>query len=225
MRLEKASHKAIVYSCRNYHYSKVNPNSSFGYSVFNNEGKFCGVVLYGVGANNNIGSPYGLVKGQIAELVRVALNGMQSKTTNVLSKSRLLFKRDNPTVKMLISFADTEQNHKGIIYQADNWFYVGDTISADEYLFRGKRWHGRAFRSQFGSHVKYKDEIEIIRGSVKHRYIYPLDKSLIPLCKSLSKPYPKQAQEVKQDKRSNTITEIGGSSPTLALKINSHGKE
>jgi hypothetical protein len=26
----------------------------------------------------------------------------------------------------------------------------------------------------------------------KYRYVYPLDKSLIPLCKSLSKPYPKK---------------------------------
>ena len=54
----------------------------------------------------------------------------------------------------------------------------------------------------------------------KRKYIYPLDKTLIPLCKSLSKPYPKkeqQAQEVNQDKRSASSTEIGGSNPTLAL--------
>lgn len=193
MRLEKASPKAIKYDCVNFHYSKTNPPNAFGYSVFNEKKEFCGVVLYGVGANNNLGGPYNLVKGQVAELVRVALNGKQSTTVKVLSLSRKLFKKHNPTVKMLVSFADSEQDHKGIIYQADNWFYVGDTLSASEYMYKGKRWHGRAFRSQFGSHTKYLDKgLEIINGSTKHRYIYPLDKKLIPMCKELAKPYPKK---------------------------------
>jgi hypothetical protein len=30
----------------------------------------------------------------------------------------------------------------------------------------------------------------------KRKYIYPLDKSLVPLCQSLAKPYPKNASEV-----------------------------
>lgn len=108
MRLEKASSKAIKYACRNYHYSKCNPPNAFGYSVFNDLKEFCGVVLYGVGANNNLGTPYNLVKGQVAELVRVALNGKQNSTVEVLSISRKLFKKDNPTVKLLVSFADME---------------------------------------------------------------------------------------------------------------------
>ena len=45
-----------------------------------------------------------------------------------------------------------------------------------------------------------------------------LNKTLIPLCKSLSKPYPKNAQEVNKDKHDATCIEIGGSNPTLALK-------
>lgn len=193
MRLKKASPKAIKYACLNFHYSKCNPPNSFGYTVFNDANEFCGVVLYGVGANNNLGEPYGLRKGQVAELVRVALNGKQSTTVKVLSISRKLFKNDNPTVRLLVSFADSEQYHKGTIYQADNWFYVGDTLAADEYIYKGKRWHGRAFRSQFGSHKNFVDKgLEIIKGSTKHRYIFPLDKSLIQMCKAMAKPYPKK---------------------------------
>lgn len=193
MRLEKASPKAIKFACLSYHYSKVNPPNSFGYAVFNDDKEFCGVVLYGVGANNNIGEPYGLRKGQVAELVRVALNGKQSTTVQVLALSRKIFKKHNPTVQMIVSFADSEQGHKGTIYQADNWYYAGDTIAADEYIYKGKRWHGRAFRSQFGSHKNFVDKgLKIIKGSTKHRYLYPLDKSLIPMCKELSKPYPKK---------------------------------
>ena len=37
MKLEKASKKAIEFACLNFHYSKVCPAQSLGYSVFNNK--------------------------------------------------------------------------------------------------------------------------------------------------------------------------------------------
>ena len=51
MRLEKASYKAVTFSCLNFHYAKSIPVNTFGYSVFNNKNEWCGVVLYGTGAN------------------------------------------------------------------------------------------------------------------------------------------------------------------------------
>ena len=67
MRLEKASRKAIVYACMNFHYAKTIPVNVFGYSVFNNKNEWCGVILYGTGAANNIGMPFGLSQGQVLE--------------------------------------------------------------------------------------------------------------------------------------------------------------
>ena len=54
MRLEKASNKAIKFACLNYHYAKAVPTYSIGYSVFNNNNDFCGVVLFGGGASVNM---------------------------------------------------------------------------------------------------------------------------------------------------------------------------
>jgi len=59
--------------------------------------------------------------------------------------------------------------------------------------------------------------LETRNRSGKRKYLYPLDKTLLPLCKSLSKPYPKKAQEVNEDKRDASSIEIGGSNPTFAL--------
>ena len=54
MRLEIASNKAIKYACMNFHYAKAVPVNTFGYSVFNDNNEWCGVILYGTGARPNI---------------------------------------------------------------------------------------------------------------------------------------------------------------------------
>jgi hypothetical protein len=230
MRLEKASYKAIKYACLNFHYAKSVPVNTFGYSVFNKKNEWCGVVLYGTGANNNLAMQYKLKQGNVIELVRMALNGKQESTSKALSISLKLIKKDLPLVKLIISYADKDQNHKGTIYQATNWYYVGTSMMNKKdasYIIDGKRIHGKTISDKCKRYglvknitnaqkvYKAKEVIEYVtKGKIK--YIYPLDKSLIPLCKSLSKPYPK-AQEVNQDKRDATSIEIGGSNPTLAL--------
>lgn len=189
MILEKASPSAIKYAVMNWHYSKSVPVVNLGYSVFTDDREFCGVICFGRGATNKIGSPYGLQSGQCIELIRVALNGRQQTTSKALSIAMRLVRRDVPLAKMLVSFADTEQDHLGIIYQATNWHYVGMSKAADEYIVNGRRMHGRSLRAKYGSHLNI--DHEIVKGSVKHRYIYPLDKSLLSLCKKIAMPYPK----------------------------------
>lgn len=234
MRLEIASNKAIKYACLNFHYSKSVPVNTFGYSVFNKKNDWCGVVLYGTGANNNLATEYNLKQGNVLELVRMALNGKHESTSKALAISLKLIKKKIPLCKLIISYADKDQNHNGIIYQATNFYYVGTSMentTDSSWIIKDKRYHGRIIsdwvkkkgglngltRKEFLK--KYYDEnaIEFItKGKIK--YIYPLDKTLIPLCKSLSKPYPKNAQEVNKDKHDASSIEIGGSSPTLALK-------
>ena len=58
MRLEKASYKAIKYACLKFHYAKSIPAAAFGYSVFNKNNEWCGVICYGLGATNNLGKSF-----------------------------------------------------------------------------------------------------------------------------------------------------------------------
>jgi hypothetical protein len=208
MRLEIASHKAIKYACLNFHYAKAVPVNTFGYSVFNQNNEWCGVILFGSGANNNLANQYKLKQGNVIELVRIALNSKQESTSKALSLSLKILKKNLPLVKLIVSYADKDQNHYGIIYQATNWLYTGTSMldSTDSsWIIKGKRYHGRIIsdwvkekgglngltRKEFLTKYYDKDAKEYItKGKIK--YIYPLDKSLIPLCKSLSKPYPKK---------------------------------
>lgn len=233
MRLEIASNKAIKYACMNFHYAKAVPVNTFGYSVFNDNNEWCGVILYGTGANNNLATEYNLKQGNVLELVRMALNGKHESTSKALAISLKLIKNKIPLCKLIISYADKDQNHKGIIYQATNWYYVGTSMqntTDSSWIIKGKRYHGRVIsdwvkqkgglngltRKEFLKKYYDKDAIEYVtRGKIK--YIYPLDKTLIPLCKSLSKPYPKQAVEVHKLNSSQTSEKVGGANPTQPL--------
>ena len=201
MKLEIASNKAIKYACLNFHYAKSIPVNTFGYSVFNDKNQWCGVILYGTGASPTINKQFNLNKGEVIELVRMALNGKQENTSKAMSISLKLFKKHNPIVKLIISFADIDQNHTGIIYQATNWYYIEkcNVNAKTGYIINGKKTHQRSMLS-IGKYKQntFQNAKSIDKNATeyftkgKEKYIYVLDKSLIPLCKSLSKPYPKK---------------------------------
>lgn len=143
MRLRKATPQEIRYSCLNFHYAKAVPACKWSYSVFNDSGEWCGVIVYSSGASPQIGKPYGLFQGEVLELVRVALNGKQKATSEAVSASLRMVRKDARNVKMIVSYADTEQGHLGTIYQATNWKYVGVSKGHAYYVVKGKRLHSK----------------------------------------------------------------------------------
>lgn len=201
MRLEIASAKAIRYACMNFHYAKAVPNVGLAFAVFNSKNEWCGVICYGVGANQHISSEFGLAKGTAIELLRMALNGKQESTTKAMALSIRLLKKYASHVRLLVSYADGNQNHIGTIYQATNWYYIGEYADVLGKKILGKIIHPRTIYSKYGTHSlewlrKNVDKnAELVRGKSKYKYIYPLDKSLIPMCKRMAKPYPKKLSE------------------------------
>lgn len=192
MKLTKASNKAIRHACTHYHYSKSVPVNPFAFNVFNDLGEWCGCILYSLGANPNLGKPYGLYNGQVIELTRMALNGKQESTSKALALSIKLLKKYLPLVKMIISFADANQNHIGTIYQATNWYYTGKGKSTPEYYLNGRWIHQRQLGS-LGYKVTWAGKNLKTRQCLdKYRYLFPLDKIMVLKCKQLSQPYPKK---------------------------------
>lgn len=190
MRLEKASTKAIKYACLHFHYAKIMPVTSIAFSVFNDKNEWCGVITFGGGASAHMGTPYKLKFGQYLELTRMALNGKQESTSKAMSIAIRLIKKLCPSVKLLISYADKGQNHFGTIYQATNWSFVGESESSGiDYFFDGKWRHDRTL-NDYGR--EFLSKLPKRKRSGKYKYIFPLDKSLLSMCKELSKPYPKK---------------------------------
>jgi hypothetical protein len=220
MRLEKASDKAMKFSCLNFHYAKRLPAPPrVGFSVFNDTGEWCGCVIFNNGIEG-IQKPFGLKMGQVCELVRVALNGKQSETSRCVSLAVNIFRKQNPLVKVLVSYADSDYSHFGTIYQAMNWVYVGSKRTSDEYIDpkTGRSVHSRSHSSsganvQFGTMRKVFKTAELIRKrkGLKHKYVYLLDKKAGLIIEA--KPYPKSVQSIIGDALGNQSGE-GGSIPT-----------
>jgi len=201
MRLAKASGKAIRYACTYFHYSKSVPQIRLGYSVFNDADEWCGVALFSNGANPSIAKEFGLVQGQVIELVRMALNGKQLTTSQVLAMALKQLKKDAPAVKVVVSYADRNQDHIGTIYQATNFMYIGEYANERGIMLKGKLTHRRSINKKYGrSGIDWvKDNLdpnaEVIIGKSKIKYVYPMHKSMVQKLKSMSKPYPKKSLE------------------------------
>lgn len=151
--------------------------------------------MYSLGANNRLGNQYGLIMGEICELTRIALNGKQGITSQALSISLKLLPKYIPLVRLVVPFADQNQNHYGIIYQATNWYYTGIGKSTPEYYINGRWMHQRQVGSLNIPLIGLKDKVKTRQGLNKFKYLYPIDKTLTQLCKKISKPYPKHAAE------------------------------
>lgn len=193
-----ANAKAIRYACLNFHYAKRVPNIKYGFNVYEN-GVWCGVILFGYGAAINIASPFGLHQGEVLELERVALNGKQTTTSQCVAAALKALHKINPIVKIIVSYADIDQNHAGIIYQATNWIYLGKFNEGERgaFIIHGKKVHCRSIGAMGGIQSlewvrnNLDPEATEFRTKGKHKYIFVFDKRLRKEYQKLSKPYPK----------------------------------
>lgn len=217
MRLSVASRKAIRYACMNFHYAKSIPANPLGYNIYNASDEWCGVVLFGRGANFLIGNEYDLPQGQVYELVRVALNGKQECTSQAVAMSLKQLHKDVPLCRLVVSYADCDQNHLGTIYQATNWIYVG-TKMQDQYdgswIIHGRHYHGKLISDMIKNRggLKGMTREEFIRDRFdknaikcktkgKRKYLMPMDKKMRKQIAGLAKPYPKTDEDwVKIDR-------------------------
>lgn len=201
MRISKASTKAIKYACLKFHYARAVPSYKYAFNIYNEYDEWCGVILYGFGASPQIAKPFGLYQGEVLELVRVALNGKQNKTSQAVALSLRELKKIAAEVKMIVSYADLDQSHAGTIYQATNWIYLGKFTEGTKstIIIRGKKTHNKTVIDRYGTrniewlrkNVDKRAEPLITAG--KHKYIFCFDKKLRKKLYKKKKPYPKRS--------------------------------
>ena len=213
LRLDWATYESAKYAVENWHYSKCMPKSKLIKIGVWEEGKFIGVVIYGVGATSSLVNPYGLKSIQGCELVRIALKTHKSPVSRIISISLKMLKKKCPKIRLIISFADPAMKHNGAIYQASNWIYNGNSKSTDKYIFLGRKWQGRSFRNKYKG-MEHDKKVQIIKGSSKYRYLMPLDKEMRKQIEPLRKPYPKRMPLGV----SQRPVEGGGAIPTHTLQ-------
>src|SRR5690606_32986634 len=110
-----------------------------------------------------------------------------------------------PKKSIVVSYADTSQNHVGYVYQACNFLYCGLSAKRTDWKIRGKEHlHGQTIADEFRGkpnraslmREKYGDDFYLSPRPRKHRYVYICGdkyfrKSVMKSLKYKIEPYPK----------------------------------
>lgn len=185
------------------HYAKRWPSISFAFGLFLNT-KLVGVCTFGTPSSAPLRS--GICGPEfsknVLELNRLSLsNNIHNEASYLVSGSI----KKLPLGKIIISFADTEQGHLGIVYQACNFIYCGLSEKRTDWKVKGmEHLHGQTIADEFrgvdnraaAMRQKYGNDFYLKDRSRKHRYIYfHGNKSFKKLCLNLLRykitAYPK----------------------------------
>lgn len=185
--------KAAKYACENWHYSHSMPTNKLVKIGAWENGKYIGVVIFSPGATPALYKTYNISQQQGCELTRIALTNHVSPVSKILSLALKFLKKSNPGMLLVISFADTAQNHHGGIYQATNWIYVGVAVPRRLPKIHGEFIHERSLSVLVKQGKIKRDQCEWVPAKPKHKYLMPLDAEMRRQVELLRKPYPKRA--------------------------------
>lgn len=163
----KSSHDLIL----NNHYAKRLPQIKYAYGLFMGK-ELVGVCTFAKPSGRHVASYISTDTDNVLELNRLVLkNNIKNEASILISKSIKLL----PKNTIVVSFADTKQNHLGYVYQACNFKYFGTTLRRKEFQ-SDLNFHSSTLAKD---PEKYKAKLG--NRSIKHRYIYTKDYTKIKL--------------------------------------------
>jgi hypothetical protein len=183
------------------HYAKRMPSISYAFGLFD-DGRLVGVCTYGTPSaaplRDGIAGPENAK--YVLELNRLCLD------TNIKNAASMLVGRSLqmlPKPSIVVSYADTEQEHVGYVYQACNFLYTGLSAKRTDWKIKGmEHLHGQTIadisrgcdgsRSDF-MREKFGDDFYLQDRARKHRYIFVTgkNKTLKNQIRYAVEPYPK----------------------------------
>jgi len=204
---------AARYACAHWHYSGTIPMPPYNVVGVWERDEFIGVVIFSRGATPHLGAEYGLDQTQLCECTRIALAQHETPVSRIIRIALMLMRAHCPGIRMVVSFADTLEKHHGGIYQASNWYYVGETAPHQKWLDKnGRMWHNRqvsrtGINREFGKYRAGPKQSECTRIQLpgKHKYVLPLDPSLTELVRANVQPYPKRAKQASVVTRNRAV--------------------
>lgn len=181
-KIYEIKYKECVDFCKVWHYSKNCPTGKIYFGLFNNF-DLIGVICYGDPAMRNQKKCYNVD----IELRRLCCIDETPKNTEsyFIGNSLKIIKKLG--YKRCISLADPNFGHKGIIYKASNFQYMGTERGGGsrDIFIDGEKMHSRTAFAKFGAsgYNKLKElfpnkRIEVKNKERKHIYIYDLNRKV-----------------------------------------------
>mgnify|MGYP003138104375 FL=1 len=167
------THEWLLYK----HYAKRLPSISYAFGLYQDK-ILIGICTFGSPPSNAlcIGVCGEENRDKVMELNRLCLNDHKVKnlTSYFLSNCLKLL----PNNKIIVSYADTSQNHHGYIYQATNWLYTGLSVKRTDAKIIGEEDNNKHSRHLFDKYgtinqtkEHYPDKITWVDRPQKHRYV------------------------------------------------------
>jgi len=103
--------------------------------------------------------------------------------------------------EIVVSYAEIEQGHLGIVYQATNWYYTGLSAKRTNWVVDGIDRHCQTIADKYSSQELkelYGDKFSLKPRPRKHRYVFlnakgKRKKELLQSLKYKIMPYPKNS--------------------------------
>lgn len=164
----------------NTHYAHRLPSISFAYGLYDKD-ELIGCCTFGSPASPSLvkGVCGGEYKKEVIELNRLVLKyNRPNQASFLIGKSLKLL----PKPKVIVSYADTAQDHTGKIYQATNFFFTGTTkprTDIDTGIKHSRHYEGitdyskRKFRSAKHRYITFIGS-KVERRKMKQALKYPI---------------------------------------------------
>ena len=180
---ERAEIKSFV---EEHHYSRsINGvKSSFCFKVLYSN-RIVGAVLFGQ-MSTTAWKKFSDYEKEVIELRRLVLLDEAGKNceSRVISQCLKYIKKADSTIKCVVSYADPNYGHTGVIYKASNFKLVGMSGKDKGFIDKetGKLYHSRALRTKYKGEYKpfvkkLRDKLEVgllepIQLKPKYCYVY-----------------------------------------------------
>lgn len=144
-----------------------------------------GAALFGSLGMANTWRKYGTSETDVIELRRLVCIDNTPKNTESYFISRCIrWLKQNTSVKIIVSYADENHGHTGVIYRASNFEYLGVTAPSKMIEYEGRLYHDKTIRTKykgvlkpFASRIKRALEdgtAKYVDSKFKHIYVYKL---------------------------------------------------
>lgn len=126
------------------------------------DSKMQGAMLFGKVGMANAWKKYADKQEEILELRRLCcVDDTPKNAESYFIGKCLKWIRRHSEVKLIVSYADTNHGHEGIIYRATNFSYMGTTSPGRVIIHGDRQYHDKTIRT------KYKGELKPFAKKVK----------------------------------------------------------
>ncbi|MBC8427856.1 MAG: hypothetical protein H8D94_00130 [Candidatus Pelagibacter sp.] len=193
--VEPVDRKVIQSFIHRWHYSHdTNGIQQRQCFALYDDNKIIGAIIYAIPSMPNTAKKYNPDNpDRCWELRRLCcIDDTPTNTESYFIGQTLRWLRQNTDTEVIVSYADLEQGHEGVIYKASNFYYLGQSGGGQVLMVDGKKYHARSLNQKekpYGRALKRRwdnkdghnfweseQDMHFVKTKPKNIYVYYLSK-------------------------------------------------